>query len=365
VPLKEKGKLSKRAELSAVSALLSSSFFGDLTWKQWSVATVILTLGERTEDPELLYWYRMAHHRSSVLRKIPRVLEFFATTDQRSNAQLGTFILDAVSCHVSNNQLLEALELAWKWQYLIPQKPSKLEQDVENLRDFWVARIYHLQGHFQSALHRYRVLWLRSSLRLESALAALLCSRIADVHLELGDCIAAINQCIGTLDCCKPLLHENLSKFRWIYISYAEAMLEQGRLDEAERMFRELRSTTQKECPELVSMQSMLVLFGLARTIQNRGDLQGALLVWTEMLQITRDFNSWADGFAELVIRTSLCVVYTGLGLHNEAKENFDQARRLRKSVNDQFWCPRLNVWLRSMSSLCRQSPHPTGLSMD
>jgi hypothetical protein len=59
-------------------------------------------------------------------------------------------------------------------------------------------------------------------------------------------------------------------------------------------------------------MQSMLVLFGLARTIQNRGDLQGALLVWTEMLQITRLSKSWAEDFAELVIRASLCVVCAG-----------------------------------------------------
>lgn len=345
-PLLDKGQLSAALQADIAEMLLSASRFSDSTWKQQSIGLAVELVSE-PKDSYSVYLARWARQRQLCFSKEPLdASSLFKANDPRSNAQLGELLICQATVFMDQRMWGEALNMLNNFAPFSHQ-PSTQEKPVIQKKEFLIARIHHLKGEFIQAKDAY-VKLVCDMERWETGDACLLTSRLADTDIELGNCDSAVERCTRDLDLWDTQGWGDRPKVYCIRISLADALLQQDKFLEAEKIYQPLKVclASQGKLPRNAEINYIRILFSLARAAHSRYDWELAYSRWREM----EAYGSWGADFVELAICSSLSVVCNSLKRHAEAQEYATRAMALQNiGVAVQFWIPLLHRWVKDM----------------
>ena len=345
---------------------LSSSRFGDTTWKLEAVAQA-KKLSLEVGDPYLCVL--VASRESSILRmrgetlKSNEVLQVamskyirkdetqrVAFGDLGYHAQAGKLIQSRAENLIFVDDLEEAQRVLNEWSPSNDASPSSMEKIVQVSINLTLGRLSKIQGDFEKALSQLTptLEWIEAEEIEAGGWRRVLLASIGEVYCELERSADAQFILISELDSMKLTRSQNMSSGLRLQLVLAESYLRAGSHDRS----REIANTVKRVLERSKEHSSITRRFYLrawtilARIAHTREHWDEALDCWKKSLKILHLMHD-SSGPSAAVIEFSIAYALHKQGRVNESAERealardylkSEKARRYHFTGLDSYW---------------------------
>ncbi|KAL9126212.1 MAG: hypothetical protein Q9217_004704 [Psora testacea] len=345
--------LSRPIKLKVAEVLLAASYFLDISWKLEALTTVRAII--INEPPGYLHVWKKLRECTLTGLEIKSQIDESALwpviheqLDARSNALYGQLMLAYATHQIRHEKLSHASDVLNSFYPLNNDHPSTMELLILKKMEVTRGKIDRYQGNFEHARTRLTPPSDEDA-KLDGVRGRHRISHLAGVLCELGESRKAeklLRQEIGIME---KMNSQYISSGRCLQLSLAEALLEQGMLEEAEKIYLKLKQIIENCSSDfniVLGIQNLRLWTGLARVSHCARRWSEAVTDWEKALSVSEDCN-WKAGFIEMVICYSISHAKSELGELKDVKANIAKADDICRRKGRQFWLTGLGThWL-------------------
>ncbi|MCJ1395924.1 hypothetical protein MMC18_008810 [Xylographa bjoerkii] len=339
--------LSSDIKYKVAAVFLAASYFLDISWKHEALKAVEAI----TVDELPSYLQTWANSRKCVVAGIESHNKLMDSVgrpiscnqaDARTNAIFGQWVLNYSANQIKCGKLQRARLTLSELCPLNKSCISTMERLVFVKREVIEGKIDRFLGNFLNAREHL----VHPAVVLDKVTACTRLSHLAAVYCELGQPEKAVKILGSEVQTIGVMGLRNQRHGRCLHLAFAEALLQQNRLEEAQSIYTEVRNDLGRisDTDMVTKMSKLRMWIGFARISHVKSNWSDALKLGKEALKAATECG-WQEGFVEMIIHYSIGYAKRQLTIY--AEYDIQKADQLLQRVGRQYWWTNLGTsWL-------------------